>query len=153
MKIRAIILFLSLTFFSCVGPPEPERGLIENLPEVYSSEIDFSFLLLADNFNYKTTFPVEFSQDSTLLSYTVLMVVSESKSTPGSLSNVNLEFNSPGFQDTVLTIRGNKESVYNKIVATKNAIPDSINFDLISFSGLLEFNLIAHRESSGQIGQ
>lgn len=151
---KAVLGTVLMTFaISCVGPPEPDRGLIENLPEVYSSENDFSYTLLGDKYSQEAIYAVGFSQDSTVKNYTVLLLVSESKNVPGSSSGITLMFKSPVYQDTLLSFNGNKELIYNKLLVSRDGIPDSLFMDIRSFTGLLEFNLIAFREDRQQIGQ
>ena len=48
-KILSFIL-LSYILFSCVGPPDPDHGLVENLPVVINTPSAFSFSVRGDNF-------------------------------------------------------------------------------------------------------
>ena len=50
MKKLLSFILLSYILFSCVGPPDPDHGLVENLPVVINTPSAFSFSVRGDNF-------------------------------------------------------------------------------------------------------
>jgi len=50
MKKYLFFILLSYILFSCVGPPDPDHGLVENLPVVINTPSAFSFSVRGDNF-------------------------------------------------------------------------------------------------------
>lgn len=50
MKKYLSFILLSYILFSCVGPPDPDHGLVENLPVVINTPSAFSFSVRGDNF-------------------------------------------------------------------------------------------------------
>ena len=50
MKKYLSFILLSYILFSCVGPPDPDHGLVENLPVVINTPSAFSYSVRGDNF-------------------------------------------------------------------------------------------------------
>jgi hypothetical protein len=50
MKKFLSFILLSYILSSCVGPPDPDHGLVENLPVVINTPSAFSFSVRGDNF-------------------------------------------------------------------------------------------------------
>jgi hypothetical protein len=50
MKKFLSFILLSYILSSCVGPPDPDHGLVENLPVVINTSSAFSFSVRGDNF-------------------------------------------------------------------------------------------------------
>ena len=50
-KAKVTPLLLAFCFlFSCVGPPDPDHGFVENLPAVINTSSAFSFSVRGDNY-------------------------------------------------------------------------------------------------------
>ncbi len=59
-KILSFIL-LSYILSSCVGPPDPDHGLVENLPVVINTPSAFSFSVRGDNFTLDEAIDLSFN--------------------------------------------------------------------------------------------
>ena len=46
----------SFLFISCVGPPDPDHGLVENLPAIINTNTAFTFDLRGDNYTLDELF-------------------------------------------------------------------------------------------------
>ncbi len=57
------LIMLSLTV-ACVGPAEPEDGLVEDLPFVVNTASIFSFILKGDKYSFEETYDLTLSTDS-----------------------------------------------------------------------------------------
>jgi hypothetical protein len=73
MMNKTIIFKYSFVFLfyiiSCVGPPEPDHGLVENLPVVINTNSAFSYSLRGDDYSIDESFDISLSlTDGTLAS-------------------------------------------------------------------------------------
>ena len=59
-----IIFVFFIVLNGCVGPAEPNHGLVENLPAVINKNDVFSFSLRADNFEYEKVFQTTISLEN-----------------------------------------------------------------------------------------
>ena len=59
-KILSFIL-LSYILSSCVGPPDPDHGLVKNLPVVINTPSAFSFSVRGDNYTLDQTIDLSFN--------------------------------------------------------------------------------------------
>jgi len=61
MKKYLSFILLSYILFSCVGPPDPDHGLVENLPVVINTPSAFSFSVRGDNFTLDEAIDLSFN--------------------------------------------------------------------------------------------
>ena len=54
-------ILLSYILSSCVGPPDPDHGLVENLPVVINTSSAFSFSVRGDNFTFDEAIDLSFN--------------------------------------------------------------------------------------------
>jgi len=63
--LASALVLVTLVFTSCVGPAEPEDGLVKDIPFVVNTESVFSFILKGDKFSFEETYDLSLSVDST----------------------------------------------------------------------------------------
>ena len=73
MKNLLFIISASL-FITCVWPPDPDHGLVENLPAIINKNDVFSFSLRGDVFNYDKTFDLSINVSSNKSLHSTLIV-------------------------------------------------------------------------------
>ena len=79
--------FLSLILFSiivssCVGPPDPDHGLVENLPVVINTPSAFSFSVRGDNYTRDDTIDLSFNlQEGKFVASTLIITDFKSSDT------------------------------------------------------------------------
>ena len=61
MKNFFSFILLSYISSSCVGPPDPDHGLVENLPVVINTPSAFSFSVRGDNFTLDEAIDLSFN--------------------------------------------------------------------------------------------
>ena len=61
MKKLLSFILLSYILSSCVGPPDPDHGLVENLPVVINTPSAFSFSVRGDNFTLDEAIDLSFN--------------------------------------------------------------------------------------------
>ncbi|MDP7329772.1 MAG: hypothetical protein QGI44_00600 [Candidatus Marinimicrobia bacterium] len=61
MKKFLSFILLSYILSSCVGPPDPDHGLVENLPVVINTPSAFSFSARGDNFTLDEAIDLSFN--------------------------------------------------------------------------------------------
>ena len=122
---KPILSIALCTFFSCVGPAEPDHGFVENLPAIINKSDVFSFSLRAENFNYNETFPLSLSIPSNKKILSTLIITDFS-------SNDSSTFHVLGENDAVVfdhLIQSNKTLTSSKDhTALKNALVHLNNF-------------------------
>ena len=73
MKHTYILVAISL-FYNCVGPPEPDDGLIDNLPFVINTAEVFTFALRGNAYDDEESYDLSFALDSNAVLATTLIV-------------------------------------------------------------------------------
>ncbi len=132
MKRLLSLSFLSL-ILSCVGPPDPDHGLVENLPAIINTPSAFSYSLRGDNH------PLEESIDLSLK-------ISDGKSVASTL--IVTDFKS---KDTT-TVRledGNGGKIYEYIITgnatrvdgSSTSSPKKAIIQGAKFTGILEWTV------------
>jgi len=61
MKKFLSFILLSYILSSCVGPPDPDHGLVENLPVLINTPSAFSFSVRGDNFTLDEAIDLSFN--------------------------------------------------------------------------------------------
>ncbi len=88
MKKFLSFILLSYILSSCVGPPDPDHGLVENLPVVINTPSAFSFSARGDNFTLDEAIDLSFNlQAGKSVASTLIVTDWEGKDT----TYVNLE--------------------------------------------------------------
>jgi len=139
MKFPKLFLLLSIFILTCVGPPEPLDGLIEDLPAVVSTESVFSFSLKGNRYTFDEHFILALKLDSTSVLNTTLTVT---------------DFTG---NDTVfITVKNEADSILDFWEVTSNWVEvrvDSLNTDVSqypkkvyfrgqNFRGVLQYLLV-----------
>jgi len=73
VKHTYILVAISL-FYNCVGPPEPDDGLIENLPFVINTAEVFTLALRGNSYAGEESYDLSFALDSNVVLSTTLVV-------------------------------------------------------------------------------
>ena len=138
MKRTYILIAISL-FYNCVGPPEPDDGLIENLPFVINTAEVFTFALLVNSYDVEESYDLSFALDSNAVLSTTLIVNEFSGSDTTSIYVNN------SADSTLLwyLILGNM--VYTRSDAmggNELGYPGKINVVGTNFNGVVDFQII-----------
>ena len=73
MKHTYILVAISL-LYNCIGPPEPDDGLIDNLPFVINTAEVFTFALRGNSYDVDESYDLSFALDSNAVLSTTLIV-------------------------------------------------------------------------------
>ena len=130
MKIKLLFFFL-IFYFSCVGAPDADHGLVENLPVIINESNVFSFVLRADNFTYDESFDINVIIETGQFLVSTLIVTDYKGNDTTSIQLTDV----------------NSSNIYNyKIVGNlvvtndeKNDQPKKANIKLNNFSGIFEW--------------
>ena len=68
------IAIIFLLIYGCVGPPEPDDGLIDNLPSIINTSDAFSFSLRGDKYDFNESYDLSFILDSNSVLSTTLII-------------------------------------------------------------------------------
>ena len=137
MKKYLVIIFF--VFFQCVGPPEPEDGLIDNLPSIINTSDVFSFSLRGDKYDFNESYDLSFLLDSNSVLSTTLIINEFSGNDTTSIF-VNNSLDSTLYWYLVL---GN--SVYTRTDTMSGnplSYPEKINAVGMQFNGVVHFQII-----------
>ena len=134
-KILSFIL-LSYILSSCVGPPDPDHGLVENLPVVINTPSAFSFSVRGDNYTLDETIDLSFNlQEGKSVAST--LIVTDFKSSDTTI--VHLEDANAG---TIYryTVTGNS----TRLDGSSTTKPKKAVIQGTNFNGILEWTLTAN---------
>ena len=82
----------SFFFISCVGPPDPDHGLVENLPAIINTNTAFTFDLRGDNYTLDESIDISLNlTDGTLASTLIVTDYKNNDTTIVLLQDVNGE--------------------------------------------------------------
>ena len=135
---KILITVLGCALVSCVGPADPDHGLVENLPVVINKNDVFTLSLRADNFNYNETFPLSISIPSNKKTLSTLIVTDFS-------SNDSSIIQILGENDSMIVsylINSNK----TLSVSSNYTTPKKASISLNSFSGIIDWVVTATSE-------
>ena len=140
-RFSILLLIIGLfVYWNCVGPPDPEHGLVENFPVVINTTNTFSFVLRGENYSFDEKYQLNLVVDTTDRVLTTF-VVSEFV---GNDTTVVIQIN----QDSSRIWNTYSISSNNMLVIEETEIdsvyfppPDSIFFIGNKFTGILEFIL------------
>ena len=138
MKHTYILVAISL-FYNCVGPPEPDDGLIDNLPFVINTAEVFTFALRGNAYDGEESYDLSFALDSNAVLSTTLIVNEYS-----------------GSDSTSIYVNNSADStllwylILGNIVYTRNdtmggnglGYPGKINVVGTNFNGVVDFQIV-----------
>ena len=135
---KILITILGCALVSCVGPADPDHGLVENLPVVINKNDVFTLSLRADNFNYDETFLLSISIPSNKKTLSTLIVTDFSSN-----------------DSSIIQILGENDSmIVSYLINSNNTLSVSSNYttpkkafiSLNSFSGIFDWVVTATSE-------
>ena len=124
--------------WSCVGPPDPEHGLVENFPVVINTTNTFSFILRGENYSFEEDYALNLEVDTTDRVLTIFVV----KDFVGNDTTVFIQINQDSSK--VWNTYSISSSPVSEVTIIDNIYfppPDSIFFTGNKFTGVLEFIL------------
>ena len=136
---KYFVVIAICNLFSCVGPPEPDDGLIDNLPSIINTADVFSFSLRGDKYDFDESYDLSFFLDSNSVLSTTLIINEFSGSDTTSIF-VNNSLDSTLYWYLVL---GN--SVYTRtdtMSGNSLSYPEKINAVGTQFNGVVNFQII-----------
>ena len=138
MKHSCIFVTISL-LYHCVGPPDPDDGLIDNLPFVINTAEVFTFALRGNSYDVDESYDLSFALDSNAVLSTTL-VVNEYSASDSTLIYLN---NSADSTLLGYLIQGNM--VYTRsdtMGGNELGYPGKINVVGTNFNGVVDFQII-----------
>ena len=134
-KVKATSLLLAFCYlFSCVGPPDPNHGFVENLPAVINTSSAFSFSVRGDKYIIDESINLSLSlQDGKSVAST--LIVTDFKS--GDTTMVILE-DSNGGQIYKYAITGNT----TRVDETSTVNPKKAVIQSTKFTGIMTWTVI-----------
>ena len=138
MKHSYILVTISL-LYNCVGPPDPDDGLIDNLPFVINTAEVFTFALRGNSYDVDESYDLSFALDSNAVLSTTL-VVNEYSASDSTLIYLN---NSADSTLLGYLIQGNM--VYTRsdtMGGNELGYPGKINVVGTNFNGVVDFQII-----------
>jgi hypothetical protein len=125
--------------YNCVGPPDPDDGLIDNLPFVINTAEVFTFALRGNSYDVDESYDLSFALDSNAVLSTTL-VVNEYSASDSTLIYLN---NSADSTLLGYLIQGNM--VYTRsdtMGGNELGYPGKINVVGTNFNGVVDFQII-----------
>ena len=138
MKHTYILVAISL-FYNCVGPPEPDDGLIDNLPFVINTAEVFTFALRGNSYDVDESYDLSFALDSNAVLSTTL-IVNEYSGSDSTFIYVNNSADSTLLWYLILS-----NMVYTRSdTMDGNALgyPGKINVVGTNFNGVVDFQIV-----------
>jgi len=138
VKYFYILVTISL-LYNCVGPPDPDDGLIDNLPFVINTAEVFTFALRGNSYDVDESYDLSFALDSNAVLSTTL-VVNEYSASDSTLIYLN---NSADSTLLGYLIQGNM--VYTRsdtMGGNELGYPGKINVVGTNFNGVVDFQII-----------
>ena len=138
MKHTYILVAISL-FYNCVGPPDPDDGLIDNLPFVINTAEVFPFALRGNAYDGEEAYDLSFALDSNAVLSTTL-VVNEYSGSDSTSIYVN---NSADSTLLWYLILGNIVYTRNDTMGGNGlGYPGKINVVGTNFNGVVDFQIV-----------
>ena len=135
MKRLFFLILVTCYFSSCVGPPDPDHGLVENLPAIINTPSAFSYNIRGDNHTFEESIDLSLKlSDGKSVASTLIVTDYKSKDT----TTVLLEDTNGGkIYEYIIT--GNATHVDgSSITSPKKAIIQGTKF-----TGILEWTVTA----------
>lgn len=125
----------------CVGPPEAEYGLVENLPVVINTEHQFTYSLNGDKYTSEDSFELNLSLSDTLHKVITSLIVSDYSGSNRDTTIITVE-NDSTIAD-VFSITSNYSSPPTETeVDSVFYFPKKVTVKADEFIGKLEFMLV-----------
>ena len=138
MKHTYILLTISL-FYNCVGPPDPDDGLIDNLPFVINTSEVFTFALRGNSYDVDESYDLSFALDSNSV-LTTTLIVNEYSGSDSTSIYVN---NSADSTLLWYLILGNMVYTRSDTMGGNTlSYPEKINVTGKNFNGVIDFQII-----------
>ena len=137
MKHTYILVAISL-LYNCIGPPEPDDGLIDNIPFVINTAEVFTFALRGNSYDVDESYDLSFALDSNAVLSTTL-IVNEYSGSDSTLIYVNNSADSTLLWYLILS-----NMVYTRSdTMDGNALgyPGKINVVGTNFNGVVDFQI------------
>ena len=139
-KIGCLLLITGLLVgWNCVGPEEPEDGLIEDIPALVNTTEVFTFNLKGNNYSFEEKYTLSMKPDSSTVLTTSLIVTNWSGSDTSRIFMINAS-------DTTYAwfqITGNLTYTATDSLSNDTKFhPSKIQFEGTDFSGTMLFSLI-----------
>jgi len=127
-----------LVGWNCVGPPDPEHGLVENFPVVINTANIFSFILRGEDYSFEEDYALNLVVDTTDKVLTTF-VVSDFVGNDTTVIRINQD---SSMVWKIYSFWSNKEVIEETVIDNVfSPPPDSIFFTGTKFTGVLEFIL------------
>jgi hypothetical protein len=144
MKMNRIGNLLCITGFlvgwNCVGPPDPEHGLVENFPVVINTANTFSFILRGEDYSFEEDYALNLNVE-TLDTLLTTIVVSDFSGNDTTLI-IQINQDSSSILETYSISSNNFFLIKDTVIDTVySSLSDSIFFTGNKFTGVLEFIL------------
>ena len=138
-RFSILLLIIGLfVYWNCVGPPDPEHGLVENFPVVINTTNTFSFILRGDDYSFEEDYALNLVVDTTDKVLTTF-VVSDFVGNDTTVIRINKD---SSMVWKIYSFWSNKEVIEETVIDTVFfPPPDSIFFTGNKFTGILEFIL------------
>jgi len=128
-----------LVGWNCVGPPDPEHGLVENFPVVINTANIFSFILRGEDYSFEEDYALNLVVDTTDKVLTTF-VVSDFVGNDTTVIRINQD---SSMVWKIYSFWSNKEVIEETVIDTVFSLPpDSIFFTGTNFTGTMQFSLI-----------
>lgn len=127
-----------LVGWNCVGPPDPDHGLVENFPVVINTPNIFSFILRGEDYSFEKDYALNLVVDTTDKVLTTF-VVSDFVGNDTTVIRINQD---SSMVWKIYSFWSNKEVIEETVIDNVfSPPPDSIFFTGTKFTGVLEFIL------------
>ena len=133
------ILIAIFLLYNCVAPPEPDDGLIENLPFVINTAEAFTFALRGNSYDVDESYDLSFALDSNSV-LTTTLIVNEYSGNDSTSIYVNNSTDSTLLRHLIF---GNMVYTLSDTMGG-NALgyPGKINVVGTNFNGVVDFQII-----------
>ena len=141
-----------LTFFNCVGPPDPVHGLVENLPVIVNTENIFSYSVNGDKYSSEDFYDLKLSISDSIHKIITSLVITDYSGFSGDTtctiivendSNIVSQIIDGEFVKNPFFILGNSnEPSLETIVDSVFFFPKKVKFIPNRFSGKLDFMMV-----------
>ena len=134
---KRIFFLILVTYFSssCVGPPDPDHGLVENLPAIINTPSAFSYTIRGDNYTLEESIDLSLKlSDGKSVASTLIVTDYKSKDT----TMVLLE-DANGGKIYEYIITGNA----TRVDGSSSTSPKKAIIQGTKFTGILEWTVTA----------
>lgn len=140
MKLRQIIITTAvISIFSCVEPPDPQHGLVENYPVVVNMESVFTYAVRGEDYSSEETYNLNFDLTDDAVVNSVLLVTEYA----GSIKDTSYIWllNDQDVVQQSWMINGNQIKVEIQQVDSVYYAPAKVMISTNHLSGVIEYAL------------